>query len=261
VAGVLIASNNRIVSPDTLRLGAVLLRFDNTDSTNNTARRLATLGLPQGSVIIARRQRRGRGRDERGWVSPVGGLWFSLVLRLKAPIWPISLLPIAAGVSTVRTIRRIYQLEAVLKWPNDVMIGARKIAGILTESSVEDDYYSVVIGFGINVNNSSILMPSELRDKVISLYDLTKSHVDVEWLMKENLREFAEIYAGMLSGKQAEVVAAWKHLTLMLGKQITVCERNTYFNAVAIDLGPDGALVVRTESGALRRLLSGSILL
>lgn len=257
----MIASNDRIVSPDTLRLGATLLRFNNTDSTSNTAKRLATLGLPQGSVIIARRQRRGRGRDEREWVSPLGGLWFSLVLRLKTPTWPISLLPIAAGVSTVRTIRRVFQLEAVSKWPNDVMIGARKIAGILTESSVENDYRSVVIGFGINVNNSCVSMPSELRDKTISLYDLTKSRVDVEWLMRENLREFAEIYAGMLSGGQAEVVAAWKHLTLMLGKQITVCEKDTSFNAVAIDLGFDGALIVRTENGALRRLLSGSILL
>jgi len=212
-------------------------------------------------VIIARKQRRGRGRSEREWFSPVGGLWFSLVLRPRAPTWPTSLLPIAAGVSTARTIRRVFRLGAVLKWPNDVMIGTRKIAGILTESSIRGNNYCAIIGFGVNVNNSYVSVPSTLRNKVTSLYDLTKSRVNVEWLMQENLKEFVQIYTKMFAGRQAEIVTEWKRLTLMLGKQITVCEGDTSFKAVAVDLDSDGALVVRTENGALRRLLSASILL
>jgi len=148
-----------------------------------------------------------------------------------------------------------------LKWPNDVMIGTRKIAGILTESSVRGDDYCAIIGFGVNVNNSCVSMPSTLRNKVTSLYDLTKSRVNVEWLMQESLKEFREIYAKMFAGRQAEIVIEWKRLTLMLGKQITVCEGDTSFKAVTVDLDSDGALVVRTENGALRRLLSASILL
>jgi len=212
-------------------------------------------------VIIARKQRRGRGRSEREWFSPVGGLWFSLVLRPRAPTWPTSLLPIAAGVSTARTIRRVFRLGAVLKWPNDVMIGTRKIAGILTESSIRGNNYCAIIGFGVNVNNSYVSVPNTLRNKVTSLYDLTKSRVNVEWLMQENLKEFVQIYTKMFAGRQAEIVTEWKRLTLMLGKQITVCEGDTSFKAVAVDLDSDGALVVRTENGALRRLLSASILL
>lgn len=212
-------------------------------------------------MIIARKQRRGRGRSEREWFSPVGGLWFSLVLRPRAPTWPTSLLPIAAGVSTARTIRRVFRLGAVLKWPNDVMIGTRKIAGILTESSIRGNNYCAIIGFGVNVNNSYVSVPSTLRNKVTSLYDLTKSRVNVEWLMQENLKEFVQIYTKMFAGRQAEIVTEWKRLTLMLGKQITVCEGDTSFKAVAVDLDSDGALVVRTENGALRRLLSASILL
>lgn len=212
-------------------------------------------------MIIARKQRRGRGRSEREWFSPVGGLWFSLVLRPRAPTWPTSLLPIAAGVSTARTIRRVFRLGAVLKWPNDVMIGTRKIAGILTESSIRGNNYCAIIGFGVNVNNSYVSVPNTLRNKVTSLYDLTKSRVNVEWLMQENLKEFVQIYTKMFAGRQAEIVTEWKRLTLMLGKQITVCEGDTSFKAVAVDLDSDGALVVRTENGALRRLLSASILL
>ena len=212
-------------------------------------------------MIIARKQRRGRGRSEREWFSPVGGLWFSLVLRPRAPTWPTSLLPIAAGVSTARTIRRVFRLGAVLKWPNDVMIGTKKIAGILTESSIRGNNYCAIIGFGVNVNNSYVSVPSTLRNKVTSLYDLIKSRVNVEWLMQENLKEFVQIYTKMFAGRQAEIVTEWKRLTLMLGKQITVCEGDTSFKAVAVDLDSDGALVVRTENGALRRLLSASILL
>jgi len=141
------------------------------------------------------------------------------------------------------------------------MIGTKKIAGILTESSIRGNNYCAIIGFGVNVNNSYVSVPSTLRNKVTSLYDLIKSRVNVEWLMQENLKEFVQIYTKMFAGRQAEIVTEWKRLTLMLGKQITVCEGDTSFKAVAVDLDSDGALVVRTENGALRRLLSASILL
>ena len=88
-----------------------------------------------------------------------------------------------------------------MKWPNDVRIGTKKIAGILTESSIRGNNYCAIIGFGVNVNNSYVSVPSTLRNKVTSLYDLTKSRVNVEWLMQENLKEFVQIYTKMFAGK------------------------------------------------------------
>jgi BirA family biotin operon repressor/biotin-[acetyl-CoA-carboxylase] ligase len=245
--------------PGTLRLGAILFRFESVSSTNDIAKRLARKGLPEGTVVLAKIQEKGRGRRDRRWVSPLGGLWFSILLRPRVPLSCMPLIPIAAGVSTARTIRRLFRLDVVLKWPNDVMAGARKIAGILTESSASVDDCYVIVGFGINANNSCASMPPQLRNEMISLSDLLRSEVNVEWLMQENLNEFAEVYGKILANDSADVVEEWKQLTDMLRQPILVYEDEAFFQATAVDLDSDGALLIRTEDGTLRRLLSANI--
>lgn len=245
--------------PDVLRLGAILLRFESVSSTNDIAKRLARKGLPEGAVVLAKMQEQGRGRRDRRWFSPLGGLWFSVVLRPGVPPSCISLIPIAVGVSTARTIRRLFRLDVVLKWPNDVMAGARKIAGILTESSAAVDDCYAIVGFGINANNSYASMPPQLRDETISLSDLLRSRVNVDWLMQENLKEFAEVYAKILADDSADVVTEWKRLTDMLRQPILVYEDEAFFQAIAVDLDSDGALLIQTEDGTLRRLISANI--
>jgi len=246
-------------NPNTLRpslFGTILIRFEMVSSTNDVALRLAGRGLPEGAVVLAKTQRRGRGRHGREWFSPTGGMFFSIVLRPKALI---SLLPIAAGVSTARAIRRLFHLEATLKWPNDVTVKGRKIAGILAESSTATGPSYAVVGFGVNANNMCASMPPNLREHVTSILDHVKSKVDIEWLMKEILDEFAAIYSQVRIGNHVSVVREWKKLTNMLGQRIIVHDGENLFEAIALDLDFEGALLVQTENGAVRRLLSGDV--
>jgi len=244
---------------DVPRIGEVVFRFENVGSTNDVAKTLVKKGLPEGTVVIAKMQEQGRGRRNKKWVSPSGGLWFSIILRRKISPSCMSLIPIAAGVSITRAIRRLYQIDVTLKWPNDVMAGTRKIGGILTEtSSTIDDCYAVV-GFGINANNSFKSMPAPLRNEMISLSDLLGSEVNIDQLMQESLSEFSQVYAKILSDNLGDVVREWKTLTNMLRKPILVYEDEAPFEATALDLDSDGALLIQTKDGVLRRLYSGNI--
>jgi len=247
------------IEPEALHFGGILLRFESLGSTNATAKALARKGLPEGTVVLAKMQRLGRGRGEKSWLSPLGGLWFSVILRPRLPPSSMSLIPIAAGVSAARTIRRLFQLDVVLKWPNDVMADGKKVAGILTESSAAADGYHVIVGFGINANNSCTSMPPQLRDEAISLSDMLSSEINIDRLMQENLKEFAKVYSKILTGDSAEVVTQWKHLTDMLRQPILVYETDVSVEATAVDLDSDGALLIQTQDGTLRRLLSANI--
>jgi len=240
---------------DVLRMGKVVFRFESVGSTNDIAKTLAKKGLAEGTVVIAKEQEQGRGRRNKKWISPSGGLWFSVILTRK--ISP--LIPLAAGVSIARTIRRLYQIDVTLKWPNDVMAGTRKIAGILTESSSTPDDYYAVVGFGINANNSYKSMPTQLRNEMISLSDLLGSEVNIDQLMQESLKAFSQDYAKIVTNNLEDIVRDWKMLTNMLRQPILVYEDEIPFEARALDLDSDGALLIQTKDGALRRLHSGNI--
>jgi BirA family biotin operon repressor/biotin-[acetyl-CoA-carboxylase] ligase len=242
-----------------LRLGAIIFRFESVGSTNDVAKMLARKGLPEGTIVLAKMQEQGRGRHDKKWFSPCGGLWFSVLLRSKILPSCMSLIPIAAGVSTARTIRRLFQIDVVLKWPNDVMAGTRKIAGILTETSATADDCYAVVGFGINANNSYKSMPTQLRNEMISLSDLLRSEVNVDRLMQEILKEFSQVYAKILTNNSGHVVTDWKMLTNMLRQPILVYEGEASFEAIAVDLDSDGALLIQTKDGTLRRLHSANI--
>ena len=238
--------------------GGIVLRFEIVDSTNNVAVRLGKQGLPEGAVVQARTQRFGRGRKGRRWFSPAGGLYFSVVLRPKMCSL-VSLIPIAAGVSAARAIRRCFSIEAVLKWPNDVMVDNKKVAGILVESSLTPMECLAVTGFGVNANSFSTQTMPELADQAVSISDARGSIVDVDRLMREIVDDFAEIYKDMFSRSQLAVVNQWKEFSGMLSKPILVYEDENSFEAIAVDLDCDGALLVKTADGKLRRLLAGDV--
>jgi BirA family biotin operon repressor/biotin-[acetyl-CoA-carboxylase] ligase len=221
--------------------------------------RLASRGVPDGTLIRAETQEEGRGRRGRGWYSPIGGLWFSVILRPESTELPVSLLPLAAGISVARTLRRLFRLEATLKWPNDVTIRGRKVAGVLSEASTNASGHWVVIGFGVNVNNPVDCLALELRAEATSIVDEIGSNVNVDWLMREILRDFASVYSKVLRGDSSAVIAEWRTLSDMLGQHIIVQEGERSFAAVAVDLDPEGALIVETQDGTVCRLLSADV--
>ncbi len=240
-------------------LGGIIIRFHSVSSTNDAAKKLAEQGTPEGTVVLAATQKHGRGRGNKTWFSPVGGLWFSLVLRPEVTMSTISLLPLAAGVAVATTIRRLFRIRAMLKWPNDVTINERKVAGVLAETTTEGSKCHAIIGFGINVNNSVGSMTVELASEATSILDELKSNVNVDWLMREILNDFSAIYAKILACDSSHVIAEWKRLSDMLKMSIIVKEEKISYRAEVVDLDSDGALVIQSQDGTIRRLLSGDV--
>jgi BirA family biotin operon repressor/biotin-[acetyl-CoA-carboxylase] ligase len=166
--------------------------FLSTRTTQLLAKQGGSGGLPEGHLWLAETQTKGIGRFERAWQSPLGGLWFSLLLRptlLPSDVPPLTLV---AGLSLRRVVEKMTGLKAKLKWPNDLLVGKKKIAGILTETSGKTKTTDwVVVGVGLNVNNR---LPRTLSSQAASLYELTGKKWERALLLSAFLREFRPAY-------------------------------------------------------------------
>src|SRR5919106_2303059 len=163
----------------TKRLGAQLHYFPDIDSTNSYARRLAEHGAAEGEIVIAEAQTRGRGRLGRSWISPpFVNLYFSVILRPRLAPAHAPQLTLMAAVAVADTVTFFIHTAPAIKWPNDVLVGGRKLAGILTESSCDSERIEfVILGIGINLNYPVELMPEDIRNRATSIASLTGSKV------------------------------------------------------------------------------------
>lgn len=234
-------------------VGCEIRRFEETDSTNRQARLWAREGAPSGAVVIAARQTAGRGRMQRQWESPEGaGLYLSAIVRPELPLEKFPLLTFAAALAASDACREAAQADARIKWPNDLVLDGRKIAGILLER--EGD--AAVIGIGINVRQRLCDFPEELRDKAGSLQMLTGRTVD-----------FAALERGLFAAlsRRVDQIAqdAWqadyRERSVTLGARVRVLETDGEFSGVAEEMDATGALLVRDETGTLRRVLAGDV--
>ena len=221
------------------------------DSTMRQARLLARRGAAEGTMVVAERQTSGRGRLDRSWRSPVGGIYLTLITRPRVPpayAARVSLL-VAAVVSEV--IERLYGLPARVKWPNDVLIHERKVCGILAEMEAECDVVRFVnVGMGLNANSSI----SSAQPGAVSLRDLLGAPVDRVQLARE-------IVAGSLEGLPrligGAVLDAWRVRTITLGRNVTIVGSNDSITGLAVDITTTGALLVRTADGQVHEVMAG----
>jgi BirA family biotin operon repressor/biotin-[acetyl-CoA-carboxylase] ligase len=230
-----------------------IVRLDIVDSTQEVAFALAERGAAEGTVVVADSQRAGRGRRGRIWRDePGASLLCSILLRPRIPpaMWP--LLSLAAGVAVARALGRVARVAVRLKWPNDVVIDGRKVAGILLESRASGSSV-VVIGIGINVGQRSF--PADLGPAATSLRLATGAPVDRETLLPTVLEEVAT-WCGRLEREGfAPVRDAWKAMSAMVGTTV----RTDALTGRAVDLDDDGALVI--DDGRRRhRLVAGELL-
>lgn len=243
-------------------LGKEVLSYKKVDSTNDIAYELAEKGLKEGTVILAEEQKKGKGRHGRTWLSPSGGgLYFSIILRPRITPSEIPKITLLSAVAAAKAIREAAGLQAMIKWPNDIMINHKKVCGILTEMKAEQDSVDfIVIGIGINVNTplrhlpkgaSSLAeeLPHYGKDDKISRVELTRKLIekieeDYFLLKKEGFRP---------------IMDEWKRLTDMLGSRVKVSLQNRVFEGLAHNIDPDGALVVRKDAGTLERISSGDV--
>lgn len=249
------------------RIGAVrvigrdIRVFQETTSTSDVLERLARDGVREGMVIFAESQTRGRGRLGRAWVSPPGrGLWFSVLLRPALRPQAATRLTVAAAVGLSRAIRRALPVRPEIKWPNDLMLHGRKIAGVLTEMAGElDSIRHASLGIGVNANLQTEDFPPAVRATATSLRLALGRPVDRPALAATLLQELDGAYTEALGDGFAALSDEWSEQCTTLGRLVTVQAGNRRISGRAESLDDEGALLLRTDSGHLERIVGGDV--
>lgn len=238
-------------------LGRELHCLDEVDSTNSVALERARTGASDGAVVIAERQRHGRGRLGRTWVSPAfKNLYLSVVLR-PAGGAPLTCVGLTAGVALCDAIAQWH--AATLKWPNDVLIDGRKVAGILTEMDGGAANPCLVLGIGVNLNGEAEDFPADLRDKAGSLRMALGRPVDRTDFAARLIGRIEDRYEQLRREGFAAVAAAWHERSHMNGRRVTVAAPEGEVSGLVLGLDGDGALRLRLDSGDEHRVLAGDV--
>jgi len=239
---------------DTLFVGKdkIIYRLT-THSTQNLAILLAEKNPnSDGTVIIAEHQKSGRGRKNRKWLSPKGGIWLSVVLRPSMPASNITLLPFAAALAVCDAIKKTTQLDAKLRWPNDITISGKKVAGILIDSSVEAERINyAVIGIGVNANvdSSMISLHLEKSIKVTSLSNELGHETSIVGLTKEILERLEYYYTELEHCVPPHtIIEQWKKNSDILGQKVALMQSNRTIQGIAADVKDDGSLLVKADN-------------
>lgn len=261
---------DRLVGDDLLALthghkvvGRDIRVFEQTSSTNDVVEKLARDGVKEGVVVFAEAQSRGRGRLGRKWVSPARkGLWFSVLLRPDLRPQAATQLTVAAATALVRAIREETELVPEIKWPNDILIRGRKVAGVLTELSAELDHVNhLTLGIGVDVNLNASEFPPELRKTATSLKIETGRHVSRADLAAGILRELDRDYQLIRERKFTRLADEWEERCVTLGRRVAIHVGPHVLHGRAESLDEDGALLLRTEHGRLERIIGGDVTL
>jgi BirA family biotin operon repressor/biotin-[acetyl-CoA-carboxylase] ligase len=230
--------------------------YNNIDSTNTEAKRQAMSGAPNGSLFVAEQQSSGKGRLGRSFLSPPGtGLWFSVLLRPEQVADEITTVTLKAGLAVCKAIRKLTGCPAKIKWPNDVVIGGKKVCGILTEMAAENDRVDfIVVGIGINVNTPSF--PEELREKATSLLLETGENVPRIRVLQEVLFRLEKF---LTNRTDEEFWNEYKALCVSLNRKVGFSRNGLPLVGMAEDISPDGELLVRLEDGSIVPVRSGEV--
>jgi BirA family biotin operon repressor/biotin-[acetyl-CoA-carboxylase] ligase len=244
----------------THHLGQSIHFHESLPSTNQAAFKLATEGAEHGEVVVAEQQTAGKGRRGRTWVTPTGlKLYFSAILRPELAPQHAPELTLVAAVALAETLREA-GADALIKWPNDVQIDGRKVAGILTELSAEPErVHFVVLGVGVNLNAGREDFPPEVASTAISLSEALGQRVNRALFTTDlwgRLEEWLDLHheVGFDPVRQR-----WKELSSTLGQDVLVRTDRTELRGVAEDIDAAGALLVRTAEGSLERVLAGDV--
>lgn len=235
--------------------GCEIYCFDSIDSTNTKAKELAEAGHPSGTLVVADQQTLGRGRRGRSWESPAGtGIFMTLMLKPDINPNNASMLTLVAAMATARAITEVTGEAAQIKWPNDIVMNAKKVVGILTEMSAQFDYINhIVVGIGINVHNEEF--PEEIAKTASSLLLECGHRIHRASLIEAFLEEFERLYAVYLetedmSGLQKE----YDSLLVNRGRQVRVLDPKEPFEGKAMGITKKGELIVDTWES--RKLVS-----
>ena len=241
----------------------VIHRSKSVTSTNDVAIQMAEEGAPEGTAVIASEQTAGRGRHGRGWSSPAGtGLYLSVILRPDLPFDQLWRMAFLTSVSVAEAIAQVSGLPARVKWPNDVLLGERKVCGILAEAKqpgASSQQPVIILGIGINVNNQEF--PPEIAQTATSIALELGCPTKVEHVETAVLAALDARYRQYLVEGFAPILEAWKGLDCTVGKHVVVNAAERVIEGTAVEIGMDGDLVVRHEDGTRIRVTAGEVIL
>lgn len=250
----------------TKKIGHKAYYYDSIDSTQKEAMRLLESDDNDGTIIVATTQTGGKGRSGRRWISPEGGIWFSIILHPEFDISITTLFPIASAVAIAKAIERIFKITPELKWPNDLTINGKKLAGIIVDANFESNKIeNLILGVGINFQIDVKDVEKTLKNTenfygVASLGDQQKKVKPLR-LIQVFLIELEKIYELLNTKQKNKVISDWTKRSSTIGKKIEINTTNGKVKGKAIRIDSDGALVVSLEKNkGTERVVAGDII-
>jgi BirA family transcriptional regulator, biotin operon repressor / biotin---[acetyl-CoA-carboxylase] ligase len=242
-------------------IGKKMRYLENTASTIRVGKQLCSDGdvdKMHGLVIIAEEQSGGVGRLGRAWISPSGGIWITIVLKPDVPVDRVFMITMAGSIAVARAIRKEFNLGALIKWPNDIFIGNKKVAGLLLELSAEADVvHYCLLSTGIDVNVPLKNFEPALQDHVTSICAEVGHEVDRASFLARILKEFESHYLLIEGGEYDAIIQEWKSLSCTLDNRVEIRTLRKRFEGMAIDIDEFGALLIRKDNGKLERVIAG----
>jgi len=242
-------------------MGKTIHYFHSIDSTNSKAYQLAIQDAEEGEVVIAELQVKGRGRLGRYWFSPAFlNLYLSVILRPQIPPHQASLITLMAAVATANAIEKYSGLLPLIKWPNDILIRDRKVAGLLNEIHSEmDRIHFVILGIGVNLNMDGKMFSKEIRGVATSLKREMGQTISRKAFLQSLLEELESWYEIFLKEGGAPVLKAWRDRAKIEGKRVRVTSFGETLSGVAVDIDSDGAMILETKDGKRKRIVAGDV--
>jgi len=226
--------------------------FKTLASTNDKAKEFSGKGLSK-IVVIAEKQTKGKGRFKRKWVSSLGGLYMTIVLKEK-DIEKVKYLTLISSIAVAKTIIKISNLKAKVKWPNDVLVNDKKICGILTETISGKENY-VLIGIGVNINNKKF--PKNIN--ATSLIMETNKNYDINKIIKIIIKEFNSLYKYYKTNNYKKIINIWKKYSHTLRRKIRAKTLSGVYTGKAVGIDKDCNLILKLNNGKLKKIVEGDI--
>jgi len=244
-------------------IGKRVYYFDDIDSTQNFASSIAKTPRENGTVIISKKQSSGIGRLGRKWVSPDGGLWFSIILHPKFDVSLATLFPLAASLALANAIEKVLKKKPELKWPNDVILNHKKVAGMLVDLSLKsNDIENLILGVGINFKIDPVKLEKTIKNtgNFYGVTTLVKKNEDTNpiKLMQTFLFELEKICEELNQGNIRKIITEWTKKSATIGKKATVSTSSGKISGKVIRIDNDGALVI-SQAKEIHRVLVGDI--
>ena len=249
----------------TKTVGKRVYYFEEIDSTQNFAEQIALDGKENGTIVIAEKQTAGKGRLDRKWTSPKGGIWFSLIIHPKFDVSTSTLVPIAGAVALAKAIKNTLNIDVSVKWPNDITLNGKKVAGMLVDASFQAnniDY--LILGIGINFDIDAKKIEKRLS-KSANFYGVNSlrkkdDSTPPKILLREFLVQFEKILIQLNKGEKAKIVKEWTKKADKIGKKISINTSDGKISGVAQGIDKDGALKLKTSKG-IKKIFVGDVVL